>query len=182
VIRSNRIGLRSRFCVKHDLFRKPASTFRDHALAKVSGPSQIGADIAKNERAVQRRQVFFAKGPALLKEPPSRSLRKPVNLAAVSRCAEALARRSPPLLAKDCESQPARFNDARRDAWRASRYRPRASGRGNGAQVVHSHDSGGDGGVEHCAQNQREHEQPQGSRQSFPPKIWPGGTMVTVGG
>ena len=32
-----RIVIRSNFLVEHDLFRKPASTFRDHALASSAG-------------------------------------------------------------------------------------------------------------------------------------------------
>jgi hypothetical protein len=48
---------------------------------------------------------------------------------------------------------------------------PRSGGRESGAQVVHSHDSGPVGSVEHCGQNQCAQRQPHGPLQSLPPTI-----------
>jgi hypothetical protein len=49
-------------------------------------------------------------------------------------------------------------------------------------QVVHSHDSGPVGNVEHCGQNQWAQRQPHGPLQSFPPTIAPRGTTEMPGG
>ena len=64
----------------------------------------------------------------------------------------------------------------------ARHHRPRSGGRESGAQVVHSHDSGPVGNVEHCGQNQWAHRQPHGPLQSLPATIWPRGTTVMLGG
>jgi hypothetical protein len=68
------------------------------------------------------------------------------------------------------------------EAGKACDHRPRIGGRASGAQVVHSHDNGPVGNVEHCGQNQWAQRQPHGPLQSFPPTIWPRGTTVMLGG
>ena len=61
-------------------------------------------------------------------------------------------------------------------------HRARINGRDSGSHVVHSHDSGPVGNVEHCGQNQWAHRQPHTPLQSFPPTIVPRATMVKFGG
>jgi hypothetical protein len=66
--------------------------------------------------------------------------------------------------------------------FRDRNHLPLIGGWESGVQVVHSHDSGPVGNVEHCGQNQWAQRQPHGPLQSFPPTIAPRGTTEMPGG
>ena len=57
--RGCRFGSRSALLVEHDLFRKPVSTFRDHALAPIRSLAPLGAVLL--DRPLGRLRIQVAK-------------------------------------------------------------------------------------------------------------------------